>query len=170
MSRNAGISLVELLFSLALVAILLSTAAPSFSEMLARQRAQAAAQALRSALNLARETAVMTGQAVSIAAIDDDWAKGWRVFHDRNNDGARQDHEPALANQQAFDRIQIHPDRTTRRYVHFRADGVSIQPSGAFHAGHLAICSKSPTAYKVIINRSGRIRQESAEAATLCSR
>lgn len=170
MFKNLGISLVELLFCLAIAAILLSLAAPSFSDLLARQRAQSAAHSLRGALDLARETAVMTGQGVSIAAIDEDWSKGWRVFHDRNNDGTRQNDEPPLANHPSLEGVEIHTDRTTRSHIHFRADGVSIQPSGAFHAGHLAICNKGPTAHKVIINRSGRIRHESAETSTLCPR
>lgn len=170
MLKYRGISLVELLVCLALLAILMSMAAPSFSDLLARQRTQTAAHSLRSALNLARETAVMTGQAVSIAAIDGDWSAGWRIFHDRNNDGQRQDDEPALANQQSLEGVAIHADRTSKRYIHFRADGASIQPSGAFHAGHLAVCGKGSNAYKLVINRSGRIRQENAEPATLCAR
>lgn len=95
---------------------------------------------------------------------------GWRVFHDRNNDGTRQDDEPPLANQQVFEGVEIHSDRTSKRYIHFHADGVSIQPSGAFLAGHLAVCGKGSSAYKLLINRSGRIRQERAEPATLCPR
>ncbi|WP_371364796.1 GspH/FimT family pseudopilin [Pseudomonas sp. QL9] len=170
MPRCRGVSLVELLVCLALLAILLSTAAPSFSDLLARQRTETAAHSLRSALNLARETAVMTGQVVSIAAIDGDWSAGWRVFHDRNNDGMRQDDEHPLANQAAIEGVSIQADRTSKSYIHFRADGVSIQPNGAFHAGHLAVCGKGSKAYKLLINRSGRIRQESAEPATLCPR
>lgn len=170
MLKCRGISLVELLICLALLAILLSMAAPSFSDLVARQQTQTAAHSLRSALNLARETAVLTGQAVSIAAIDGNWTAGWRVFHDHNNDGARQDNEPPLANQQAFDGVEIHADRTSKRYIHFRADGVSIQPSGAFHAGHLVVCGRGSNAYKLLINRSGRIRQESAEPTALCPR
>lgn len=170
MPRVRGVSLVELLMCLALLAILSSMAAPSFSDLLARQRAQSAAHSLRSALNLARETAVLSGQAVSIAPIDGDWSAGWRIFHDSNNDGRRQEHEPPLANQQRLEGIAIHADRTSKRYIHFRTDGVSIQPNGAFHAGHLAICGRGSVAYKVLINRSGRIRLEDAAHATSCPR
>lgn len=171
MHKSHGVSLIELLFCLLLLALLLALATPSFSEMLARERARSASNSLRSALDLARESAIMTGQAVSVAAPgEDDWAGGWRIFHDRNRDGLQQSGERTLAVQPPLDGVKILTDRTTRRYIHYRADGVSIQPSGAFHAGYLAICSRSATAYRVVVNRSGRIRSERGEAARICTR
>ncbi|MCY1349697.1 type II secretion system protein H [compost metagenome] len=170
MSRTHGFSLVELLVTLSLLAIALSFAAPAFSELVAAQRTRIALHDLTEALLQARATAITTGKPISLAATGSTWANGWTLFVDDNNDGIRQPHERLISVHESLEGIEIRPDSTSRKYIHYIPRGSSIQQNGAFHAGNLVICGKSQRSYKIVINRVGRIRYESAASTTLCPR
>lgn len=170
MPKNRGFSLLEALLSILLLSLLASLAVPAFDNLLQSNRALAALHNLQGALSHARQTAVLTGRPVSVVAHEGDWAKGWALFHDDNNDGQQQSGETLLRLHPALEDVEIHPDETSRRYIHYRPQGHAIRPNGAFHAGHLKVCSRHTTSHQIIINRSGRIRTESAPSATLCPR
>ncbi|MDF3931080.1 GspH/FimT family pseudopilin [Pseudomonas citronellolis] len=168
MTRSRGFTLPEALVALTVLLIGLNLAIPAFANLIAAQYASSALHSLRAALNHTRETAALGGRPTSLIARDGDWAKGWTLIHDDNNDGQRQPGETLLREHAALPRVRIQADRTSRDYIHYRPDGHSVQPNGAFHAGHLAICSNHATGHRILINRSGRIRTESAPSATLC--
>ncbi len=170
MLKHNAFSLIELLVALAILTIALSIAAPGFGRLLEEHRLRVAAQELQSALNQARATAVLTGQPVSIAALDGNWAQGWVLFVDSNNNGTREPTEQLLATHAALSNITVIPDSTSRRYVHYTPGGYSIQPSGAFHSGHFVLCTSTQSATRIVINRAGRIRRESSETDPFCPR
>lgn len=89
--RNSrGLTLVELMVTLAVLAILLSLAAPSFSSLLASTRMSSQTNEFMGTLNLARSEAVRRVQPVSLRASDSDnynYSKGWTVFPDADGDG-----------------------------------------------------------------------------------
>lgn len=170
MSKHNGFSLIEMLVALAVLAIALSLSAPGFGRLLDEHRLQVATQELQAALNQTRATAVLAGQPISIAALDGDWAHGWILFVDSNNNGIREPTEQLLATHAALPNITVIPDSTSRRYVHYTPGGYSIQPSGAFHSGHFVLCANTQSASRIVINRAGRIRRESSETAPLCPR
>ncbi|MCP1602779.1 GspH/FimT family protein [Pseudomonas citronellolis] len=170
MPKNRGFSLLEALLSILLLSLLASLAIPAFNNLLQSNRALVALHSLHGALSHARQTAVLTGRPVSVVAHEGDWAKGWALFHDDNNDGQQQSGEPRLRLHPPLEGVQIYPDETSRSYIHYRPQGQAIRPNGAFHAGHFRICTQHATAHRIVINRSGRIRNESAPSASLCPR
>jgi type IV fimbrial biogenesis protein FimT len=105
MKRNGGFTLVELMVTLAIAAIILTIAVPSFWSIVQNNRASTQANELITALSLARSEAVKRGAPVSLCPSADqdacvsastNWAVGWIVFVDTNNDGNRQTAEPLL--------------------------------------------------------------------------
>lgn len=76
---RGGFTLIELMAALAVLAIVLCVAAPSFASMMATQRVRSAALDLSSALLLARSEAVKRNGTVSVAAVGGVWTKGWQV-------------------------------------------------------------------------------------------
>jgi type IV fimbrial biogenesis protein FimT len=89
-ARIQGFTLMELLVTMTVVAILLAIAAPSFRYVTTANRATAEINALLSDVQLARGEAVKEGQFVTICASTDGatcagttaWASGWIVFSD----------------------------------------------------------------------------------------
>ncbi len=89
-----GISLYELLMTLALVAVLLGLAVPSFSGIVARNRMHTEINALFHAIHLARKESIMRHKVVSICPSNDglscapgrDWSAGWLMFENADRD------------------------------------------------------------------------------------
>lgn len=77
--NQTGFTLIELMVTVSLLAILAGLATPSFREMVASQRLRSAAFSLVSDLTLARSEAVKRGASVSITPVSDAWAGGWHV-------------------------------------------------------------------------------------------
>jgi len=86
--RNQGFTLLELLVTLAVAAILLSYGVPSFIDTVRNGRATANANDLITALSFARSEAVKRGARVTVCASDDAatcggaWTDGWIVIAD----------------------------------------------------------------------------------------
>lgn len=89
-----GMTAIELLVTLSIVAILTAMAVPAFRDFLQNNRAAEQSNALVGALALARNEAVTRGIPVSVCASSDgescdadgglfsDWTQGWIVFSD----------------------------------------------------------------------------------------
>ena len=88
--QQRGFTLVELMVTLAVMAILVGLAVPSFSTVIANNRIATQTNEFVGALNLARSEAVRRGQGVSIrttvAGIE--FATGWQIFNDTALTGA----------------------------------------------------------------------------------
>jgi type IV fimbrial biogenesis protein FimT len=79
---SRGFTLLELMVTLAIAVILASIAAPSFQNILASQRVQAATFDLLANLTLARSEAIKQNRSVTLAANNngDAWEDGWQIF------------------------------------------------------------------------------------------
>ncbi|RKT46775.1 GspH/FimT family pseudopilin [Thiocapsa rosea] len=81
-----GFSLIELLFSISILAILLGLGIPSFQGLIERNRVTSATNELITTLQLARSTAIRRNEVVSICPLVDantcggSWSSGWMVF------------------------------------------------------------------------------------------
>lgn len=74
-----GFTLVELMVTVAVLAILMALATPSFREILAAQRVRATAYSIVSDLVLARSEAIKRGADVTLTPSAAQWANGWSV-------------------------------------------------------------------------------------------
>lgn len=90
MRRLRGFTLIELMITLALAAIILTLGVPSFRDIILNNRAATQSNELVTAMNVARSEAVRRGARVSVCPSNDqatctggtDWAIGWIVFLD----------------------------------------------------------------------------------------
>jgi type IV fimbrial biogenesis protein FimT len=96
-TRQAGMTLVELIVALAVAIVLMAIGIPAFQNLQATNRAAAQVNTLVTALNLARAEAVGRGTPVTICAKANDadcntaaaasWRSGWLVVTDSDGSG-----------------------------------------------------------------------------------
>lgn len=97
---SRGLTLVELVVVVSILALLASIAVPSMAQFVSARRVEDAARRLSDTLAMGRLEAVkrnspvllcadaaVTGSACNSAPAADDWAKGWRLCYDANVDG-----------------------------------------------------------------------------------
>jgi len=109
--RHAGYTMMELLMSLTIAAILAAIAIPGFKYVTSSNRIATEVNGLLGDMLFARSEAVKEGQTVTLCASIDglncsgagtDWQGGWMVFLDTNGDGVRQNSEAIIRVQPAF--------------------------------------------------------------------
>lgn len=98
---SKGFTLIELMVTIAIVAILASLAAPSFNTLATAQALRSASSELHISLLQARSEALRTNRnvyVVPVSATDPatttDWAAGWTIFVDMNNSGVLMSQAP----------------------------------------------------------------------------
>lgn len=79
MRREAGFTLIELMIVVAMMAVILGIAVPSFRSLIVSQRVKTAAFSFSSAAVFARSEAIKRNQDVTMAANGGDWRQGWSI-------------------------------------------------------------------------------------------
>lgn len=176
MARGCGgVTLVELVMTIAIAAILMSVAVPSFHSIMRANRISALTNDISTAFQLARSEAVTRGRLVTVCksdkvmeASDDDvlcnasasWQDGWLIFVDENRNGIRESTETEIlgVGQPSIEAATISGDANFASYVSYRADGVSDGASSTddVGGGKISICLDGE-AREVNIGRTGRI-------------
>ena len=166
MFRNTqrGVTVLEVLVAMAIVAIIATATIPSFSHLLWRNQADSAIYTLYSAIQLTRHSALSFKTIVTLCPSDngsqcgDDWSKGYMLFIDHNNN-AMIDQE----NEQLIERI--YPSSTHSRLTWRASAGrnfLRFSPTGmAREFGRFTYCHHSKDlrfAREIVINRQGRSR------------
>ena len=168
MDRTTGLSLIELLVALFVIAVLAAVAAPSFGRLVAEQRLATASNQLLTAIHLARSEAVRRGERVTLCASADGltcaaaagYHDGYIVFvgpPDANLSppgGA----SPLLV-ASASPQLVITANGSMRDYISFVSTGVTRQLNGALQIGTFSLCD-GQRARRIIVSRTGRPRVE----------
>lgn len=79
MTRVKGFTLIELMVTIAVLAIAIAIAAPNFSKMIVRNQAESQRSALVGAFNLARSEAIKRAKDIQVVPINSSWTNGWQV-------------------------------------------------------------------------------------------
>ena len=86
---HKGFTLIELMVTISVLAILLTIAVPSFQTFVLNNRITGQANDMMTALNYARSEAIKRGLPVSMSSNSGtaDWSTGWFVFSDPSGNG-----------------------------------------------------------------------------------
>jgi type IV fimbrial biogenesis protein FimT len=123
---QAGFTVIEMMTTITILAILVAVALPSFGYLAASTKVKGAATELYLAMIRARSEAVKRNRAVAIIAVSGDkdiWHSGWRVIADGNNDG---DYVDAAT----IDRIVYEQGELKRVTIGMATDTVVFRPDG----------------------------------------
>ena len=159
--RCKGMTLIELLATLSIAAILLSIATPTFSSWITQSRLRAAAYDLFTDIQKSRSEAVKRSARITLWNMaDNDWGSGWEIFIDANEDGDRDTGETVLYTRGAQASVlDISGNSSVSSMISYQASGETALASGAFQAGTLTLCGRGINkAYQIVISRGGRPR------------
>ncbi|MGK9065742.1 GspH/FimT family pseudopilin [Stutzerimonas chloritidismutans] len=170
-NQDQGFTLVELLITLTVLAVLLSIAIPTFNSSLESVRQRTLVNQLLADLNFARNRAITTRQPVSICAgaagCDDQamWSGHVLIFDDVDGNGAIDESDSTLRTT-AVTASHSWKWRNFRqqRYMTFKPDGTTHSLNGTF-----ILCRQNTPLKKIVINLTGRARLDAPEADDLCT-
>lgn len=151
MKNIRGFTLIELLITVAIAAILMGLAAPSFKRTIQSTTISSGVNTFLADLRFARSEAIRLGGNVVMCRSDDPeaatpacaatggsgadgngWVSGWLIFHDRDNDGSRAATDPLLRIQPAnksIDSVLESSGNSTR--IRFTATGRLLDSGSA---------------------------------------
>ena len=138
-----GVTLIELMVTLTIAAIIMGFAVPSFNETIRSSRLTAYANDWVSTLNFARSEAIKRSVPVSVrrkGANSQAWEEGWDVFVDINGNGAFDDNDNGALCEATEDCLLKTYDALPAGYT-LRTGNSSYKDYAAYVAGGL---SKKP--------------------------
>ena len=164
-----GFTLIELMVTVALLAILLAVAAPSFVSFRRNSELVAVANGFVGAVNAARSEAMKRNMFAMVTPVgnDADWLKGWVVFVDANDNSEYDSGDIVILRQEAVpDFISISGNGSTaatKAYVRYDGSGFS-RPLNSDPANTTLSISRSDAASdysqirRIVVALTGRIR------------
>lgn len=157
-----GFTLIELLVTIAVMVIMATWAVPNFQAFAARSEVDAEVMRIRTALALARNTAVTRQVPVTVCPSLDqrvcssDWKAPLMLFENSGQGGERDtEHEPILRTWPASNAGSLnYAGFGSNRYIRYQPTGTPGGQNGTF-----TIATATATT-KVVLSRLGRTRSE----------
>jgi type IV fimbrial biogenesis protein FimT len=163
---STAFTLLEMMITIAIMAILVTMGVPAFVEFSQKQAISAAINSLHNDLLLARSHAIYEdvpvvacpGAAPSGCTDSTQWSDGWIVFADSNADRAMQVNETVIRSGMAIEHMVIQSSRG-RTSFRFYPDGSTPGSNGS-----VSFCGPGgpELARKLVISNLGRIRRDDA--------
>ncbi len=169
MSLQKGFTLLELIVTLVVAAIVLTVGVPSFQALIRNNRLVTLTNEFIGALHLTRSEAIKRNHRVTLCKSADGvkcadgggYEQGWMVFDDhQDQDTVVETGETVIRVFQGASTstgITLKGNTPVQKYVSYDALGFSRLAGGGFQAGSLTVCH-APEARYIIINSVGRVR------------
>jgi type IV fimbrial biogenesis protein FimT len=168
LQRKAGFTLVELMVTIAMIAILLMVAAPNFAEFIRNNRLVTQTNAFTTALGVARSEAINRAAQVSICksangtacTTANNWEQGWIIFQDTDADGTVDVGEDLIRVQNALPAgYTLRQAGSFSNWIAYTATGASAGNGG--NNGFFRVCTPAADTAKsraIQISTTGRAR------------
>jgi len=167
-TKTAGFTIIELMVTLAVAAVLLSIATPNFRDLIQNNRLTTEINTLSASLNLAKSEAIKRGIPVTLCKSNDfdsspscvaaaNWHDGWIVWADGDGDGALDANEV----------IRVVNGLTSGTTLEFAIgkDDIVYSPTGfaSGYNGTFRLCDDRgiDSAKGLVVSPSGRVRTAS---------
>lgn len=171
---SRGLMLVELMVVVAVMALLLAFAAPSFNSLTASTQLTTTKNRLVLGLQKARSEALSRSRDVVLCPSRDglrceeasDWSNGWLLYIDNNRNGRFDAVEPLLLSQNLDPQQVSVRSNSGRRRITYRSLGESAGANATF-----VLCSRMrpDQGGQVIVANSGRVRSLSFAPRSACT-
>lgn len=157
---QSGLTLIELLITLAIISVLIASATPSMREIIQNNRATTQVNELQASLNIGRSEAITRNSTVTVCqssnglACTGQWQDGWIVFVDDNSDRDVDDGDQIL---------RVHGSLAAENSLRFLGTGIQYTSSGLASTGSNGVfihCDPrgASHAQAIIIGPTGRAR------------
>jgi type IV fimbrial biogenesis protein FimT len=164
---NRGFTLLELIVAMAVAAILLAIAIPSYRSVIQRNSMAATVNDLVGDLNFARSQAVTRGRQVYVCRSrgnnscdgDGDWSDGWIVYAPDPGTSAPTPTNVLRVHSALTNQIRIVGNNNITSEVFFDPNGFAMGSIGTFTAS----AEDSVQQTRVVIASTGRIRTETVQ-------
>lgn len=135
--RQQGFTIIELMITVALIAIVAAIGIPSFQDIVASNRVVSSINELHAGLRLARIEAVKRNDDVVFCSTSDSascggtWGDGWLIYHDADGDGVVDANELIRVGEGVHSGYSLTFSGGTTS-ITFRARGITNGQSGTF--------------------------------------
>lgn len=174
-SHLKGFTIVELMVTIAIAAVLMMVATPSYTTFIRNSQLSDAVGEFMAATNAARGNAIKQGiNTYLVPTTGTNWSTGWYVFADGNWDGVYTASEPKdvlIMQSPAPNSILTVTTPTASTlasgYLLFNGSGYPKITNGGLGSGRLKIANGTTRAIIISINTTGRVRS-CVENTTTC--
>lgn len=159
-SREQGVTLVELMIVIALLAIMAQIAVPAWQSFIAKTRSQALQHSVIRAVQSARAQAITTRNSIELCgssngeACSSNWSNGWMIRT-----------LPRHGAPEAPSHItELDPRHLRLQWAGFRSQ-IVFHPTGLSSAsnGRFFVCREQAIDWQLVLNRQGRLRRASTQ-------
>lgn len=173
--RCGGFTLIELVVTIALVAVLMTLAAPTFTTFQRNAELTSRINSLLAVINAARSEAMKRGTYAMVVPISGDWAQGMRVFIDKNNNQVYDlgtdilvyETTDVLPNYLSYSHSTNSPAAASTPYIRFNSLGYP-KPIGSDNTNFTLSLARNDTTASEVYNQTRRLMVAVTGRARTC--